>query len=236
MIELKDFSIGFKDRPLLKDVSTEFEERHLTALIGRNGTGKSTLLKALCGLNDNYSGEILINNKNIRKINKVELASLVAYVNTQRPRISNLKCRDMVALGRTPHTMWHGNLSRRDYEITDEALEMVGMAAYSQRQFNSLSDGEAQKIMIARAISQTTPIILLDEPTSFLDMPSRFELGALLKTLTEKEGKTIIFSTHELDIALKYSDAIALVDSNTIITLPTKDIDPSKHLSTFFPA
>ena len=233
MIELKDFSIGFGERRLLSHVNTIFPQAKLTALIGRNGTGKSTLMKALCGLNANYSGEILIDGENLRKIPRNKLASKIAYVNTQRPRMANLKCKHVVELGRSPYTGWHGKLSEKDKELVRSSIERVGMTEYSERYFNSLSDGESQKIMIARAIAQDTDIILLDEPTSFLDLPTRYELVSLLKKLTEDQGKCIIFSTHELDIALKMSDYIALVDSPELINLPVEEmkeyIKTNKH-------
>lgn len=234
MIQLKNFSIGYKKNILLKNVETIFPKGELTALIGRNGSGKSTLLKAICGLNNTYSGEIIIDKENIRDISKNRLASLVSYVNTRRPRVSNMKCKEMVALGRTPHTLWHGSLSSKDYEIINMAIEKTGMSNYIDRLFDSLSDGEAQKIMIARAIAQQTPIIILDEPTSFLDIPSRYELITLLKNLA-KEEKTIIYSTHELDLALKFSDDIALIDSPRLITLPASEIIDSPLLNSLIP-
>ena len=234
MIKLKDFSIGFKNRGLLKNVSADFKKAELTALIGRNGTGKSTLMKALCGLNPEYEGEIIIEGENLKKISGNKLSQLIAYVNTQRPRIANLKCIDVVSLGRTPYTRWHGSLSKEDYNIVDEALELVGMQEYTTRYFNSLSDGESQKIMIARAIAQSTPIILLDEPTSFLDLPNRYELATLLKRLT-KNGKTIIYSTHELEIALKFSDNIALIEEQALINKATQDMIDSQYLLKAFP-
>ena len=221
MILLKDFSIGFRERKLLENVSTSFYDAKLTALIGRNGSGKSTLMKAICGLNDKYSGEIFIDNENIKNISRQKFPSLISYVNTQRPRMANLRCRDVVELGRSPYTNWHGKLSAKDNDIIEEAISLVGMSDYKNRYYNTLSDGESQKIMIARAITQDTPIILLDEPTSFLDLPSRYELVELLKRLTEDKGKTIIFSTHELNIALKYSNYISLFDTPSLVTLPT---------------
>lgn len=220
MIQLKNFSIGFENRILLKNISTIFPSSQLSAIIGRNGAGKSTLLKAICGVNDKYKGEIFINNENIKDIPRNKMATLIAYVNTNRPRIANLKCIDVVSLGRSPYTSWHGLLSFQDKKIIDEAIEMTGMKEYENRYFNSLSDGECQKIMIARAIAQQTPIIILDEPTSFLDLPTRYELAKMLKNLSEN-GKTIIFSTHELDIALKFADNIVLFDSPSLINLPT---------------
>ncbi|MCH5238255.1 MAG: ABC transporter ATP-binding protein [Muribaculaceae bacterium] len=224
MIQLKDFSIGFHERILLDKVSTDFLSAGLTALIGRNGSGKSTLLKAICGLNDNYSGEILIEGENLRKISKQKLAHTIAYVNTQRPRMANLKCFDVVALGRSPYTGWNGRLSAQDREIVGKALETVKMTDYQSSYFSSLSDGESQKVMIARALAQDTPCIVLDEPTSFLDLPARYELVSLLKELVETQSKTILYSTHELNIALKLCDEIALIDSPTLINLPASQM------------
>ena len=224
MIQLKDFTIGFENRRLLDNVSTSFRKSKLTALIGRNGTGKSTLLKAICGLNDDYKGEILIDGENIRKIPRNRFATLLAYVNTQRPRMSNLRCKEVVALGRSPYTGWNGKLSEEDFKIVDKAIDLVGMKGYENRYFNSLSDGESQKIMIARAIAQDTKIIILDEPTSFLDLPMRHELVEILKELTIEEKKTILFSTHELDVAIRLCDYIGLIDAGKIYNLPVKEM------------
>lgn len=179
----------------------------LTALIGRNGSGKSTLLRSIAGLHKNYSGSILLFGKDIRDLSPAQLSKTVAFVNTRRPNLPSIKCYDLVALGRSPHTGWNGKLSPNDHQIVKEALEAVGMSGFASRRFNTLSDGESQKIMIARAIAQDTPVILLDEPTSFLDIPNRHEVVSLLRALTDK-GRTIIFSTHELDIAKKYAHNI----------------------------
>lgn len=217
MIQLKDLSLGFKEKKLLDDISIVFETGHLTALIGRNGCGKSTLMKAICGLNNDYNGKIIIEGDNIRKISRHKLARLLSYVNTRRPSMSNLKCRDVVALGRSPHTGWHGSLSSQDNMIIDSALEIVRMHDYATRYINTLSDGECQKIMIARAIAQDTPVILLDEPTSFLDLPTRHEIVGLLQKLAHEKDKTIIFSTHEIELALQKSDDIAIMIDATLI-------------------
>lgn len=234
MIELKHLLIGFGNHLLLDDVSTIFASNSLTALIGRNGSGKSTLLKTISGLNNKYLGEIFIQKHNLKSLSNSEKAKIIAYVNTARPRISNLRCRDVVALGRSPHTRWDGKLSKKDNEIVEEAINMVGMETYCDRYFHSLSDGECQKIMIARAISQSTEIILLDEPSSFLDLPTRYELAEMLKKLAHKNGKTIVFSTHEIDIALKFSDNIALFDSPNLINLPAEEMDRQKHVDRLF--
>lgn len=211
MIRLKEFTIGFEKRVLLKDVNISLKRGVLISLIGRNGAGKSTFLRALAGLNPNFSGEILIEGENIKKISKPALASLISFVNTNRPRISNLKCRDIIALGRSPYTDWIGRLKEEDHKAITEALESVNMADFAEKYLDQLSDGESQRIMIARALAQDTPIIILDEPTSFLDLPNRYEIVALLRKIAHEKNKLILFSTHELDIALDMSDRIALI-------------------------
>lgn len=234
MISLTDFSIGFGNKVLLDKISTDFRSGTLTALIGRNGAGKSTLLRAICGLNTDYSGEIFIEGKNLRDLSSSSLSRLLAFVHTKRPHISNMKCRDIVGLGRTPYTNWIGQLSETDNHLIDEALSYVGMQSFSNRKMDSLSDGEAQRIMVARAIAQDTPVIVLDEPTSFLDLPTRFELGELLKGLAHQKNKTILFSTHELDIALEMSDYIALINDGNLYNLPVDEMKKSGHLQKLF--
>lgn len=234
MIRLKDFTIGYGKKILLKEINTLFPDSSLTALIGRNGTGKSTLLRAIAGLNPKYYGEILINDRNLKSLSQKELASVLSFVNTQRPRISNLTCNDIISLGRSPFTGWTGRLSEKDSLMIEEALENVGMKSYRNRQINSLSDGEFQRVMIARAIAQDTPVIILDEPTSFLDLPTRFEVVGLLKRLSSEKGKTVIFSTHELDIAVEMADYIALIDDQNLLNLPVKEMISQGHIRRLF--
>lgn len=234
MIELRDFSIGYGQRRLLEDVSVTIPSRNLTALIGRNGTGKSTLLRAVAGLNRNYSGHIDIDGKDIRSVVPDEIARMMALVTTERVRVSGLKCEDVVAIGRAPYTNWMGRLQEQDREIVAESLKAVGMEAYARRTMDRMSDGECQRVMIARALAQDTPVMLLDEPTSFLDLPNRYELCTLLAKLAHEQGKCILFSTHELDIALALSDSIALIDPPRLHCLPTEEMRRSGHIERLF--
>ena len=201
MISISNLNLGFRARTLLAEVSTDFPQRCLTALIGRNGTGKSTLLRALAGLNNRYTGDILIDGSQLRDLGRPEMARRLAFVNTERTRIPNLRCRDVVAMGRAPYTNWIGRLSENDALAVDDALRAINMQDYADRTMDRMSDGECQRIMIARALAQDTPNILLDEPTSFLDLPNRYRLVELLGELAHSRNKCIIFSTHELDIA-----------------------------------
>ncbi len=235
MIQLQNISLGYNAQHLLLDnVSTTFTSGTTTALIGRNGTGKSTLLRAIIGSEPLKHGTILINGIDIQQITPQQLAQQVAFVTTERIRISNLACRDVVALGRAPYTNWIGRMQAEDEAIVMQSLEKVGMASYALRTMDKMSDGECQRVMIARALAQQTPIILLDEPTSFLDMPNRYELCHLLADLAHQDNKCIMFSTHELDIAQSLCDTIALIDSPTMHHLPTQEMIHSGHIEKLF--
>lgn len=233
MIELQDFSIGYGSRRLLDDINVSFG-CELTALIGRNGTGKSTLLKAIAGLNPRYSGRILVDGRDIRALSPRQMAREVAFVSTQRVRISNLRCADLVALGRAPYTNWIGRMQPLDRDIVFRALEAVGMRDFADRKIDTMSDGECQRVMIARALAQATPLIILDEPTSFLDLPNRYELCGLLRRLAHDEQKCILFSTHELDIALGLADNIALIDPPRLISQSPDQLRDSDMLQRLF--
>ena len=219
---------------LLEGVGATFGNGRLTALIGRNGAGKSTLLRALAGLNRSYGGEILLDGTDLRRLGAPRLAKAVAVVTTQRTRIPNLSCRQVVAIGRAPYTDWLGRLGDRDRRIVDAALDQVGMADYASRTMDKMSDGECQRIMIARALAQDTPTILLDEPTSFLDLPNRYQLAELLQHLAHEQGKCVLFSTHELDVAMRLCDDIALIDDGRLYHLPVAEMAASGHLSRLF--
>ena len=217
MIELRNIALGYDSQHLLLDnVSTTFTCGTTTALIGRNGTGKSTLLRAIVGSEPLKHGAVLINGIDTQQITPQQLAQQVAFVTTERIRIANLSCRDVVALGRAPYTNWIGRMQPEDETIVMQSLEKVGMASYAFRTMDKMSDGECQRVMIARALAQQTPIILLDEPTAFLDIPTRFEICRLLADLAHNQGKTIIFSTHDIDAALTVCDSVAIMDNASI--------------------
>lgn len=235
MIHIQNISLGYDAKHLLLDnVSTTFTCGTTTALIGRNGTGKSTLLRAIIGSEPLKCGSILINGTDIQHIAPHQLAQQVAFVSTERIRVANLSCRDVVALGRAPYTNWIGRMQPEDESVVMQSLEKVGMASYAFRTMDKMSDGECQRVMIARALAQQTPVILLDEPTSFLDMPNRYDLCRLLADLAHKDDKCIIFSTHELDIARSLCDTIALIDSPTMHHLPTLEMIHSGHIEKLF--
>lgn len=234
MIRFENLTLGYGSRTLIDSLTGEIRRGHLTALVGRNGTGKSTLLRAIAQLGDIASGEIFIDGKELSRISPSEMASMVALVTTDKVRIANLRCRDVVALGRAPYTNWIGRMQEQDNEIVEQSLAAVGMSDYADKTMDRMSDGECQRIMIARALAQQTPIILLDEPTAFLDMPNRYELCTLLRGLAHRENKSILFSTHELDIALELCDSIALIAPPQMHILPTEEMIRSGHIERLF--
>ena len=216
MIRLENISLSYGSRTILRDVSLHLRAGEFCALIGRNGAGKSTLLRALTS-----NAETIIKGTPLGQLAPEKMAQSVAIVTTERIRIENLLVEDLVAMGRAPYTNWVGHLQDIDREIVSKAIAAVGMSDFAKRDSSSLSDGELQRAMIARAIAQQTPIILLDEPTAFLDIPTRFEVCRLLAELAHKEGKTILFSTHDVDAALPVCDSFAIIDNGTLRKLPT---------------
>ena len=234
MIRFQSLSLGYGSRILIDSLSATVKRGELTALVGRNGTGKSTLLRAITGLGERKGGDILLGDKSIDSLSTAELATMVAFVTTDKVRIANLRCRDVVALGRAPYTNWIGRMQEQDEEIVMRSMELVGMSDYADKTMDRMSDGECQRIMIARALAQQTPIILLDEPTAFLDMPNRYELCTLLQRLAHEEQKCILCSTHELDIALALCDSIALISPPQLHLLPTEEMVKSGYIEKLF--
>lgn len=211
-IELHDVTLGYGERVLMADASVGFGWGELTALIGRNGTGKSTLLRTIAALAKPQKGHITIGGVDASELTMREVASRIAFVSTEDVRVQNLHVWDVVSLGRAPYTNWVGRLTEEDKTKVRESLRLVGMEHFAESSMDSLSDGERQRVMIARALAQDTPIILLDEPTAFLDLPNKYEICLLLKELAHKEGKCILFSTHDLSIAIELCDTIAVIE------------------------
>lgn len=218
MIVLDHISLGYDRRPLLEQVDVAFARGELTGLVGRNGTGKSTLLRAIAGLHKPLAGRILIDGRPLRRLD----ARLIAFVSTEKVSVDNLRVADVVGLGRAPYTDWLGTLTDDDRGYVDRALHLVGMQAFADQPLQRLSDGERQRVMIARALAQQTPIILLDEPTAFLDLPNKYEICLLLRTLAHDQGRTILFSTHDLGLALEFCDTLAILQQGTLRCEPAR--------------
>lgn len=232
-ILLNDITLRYGQRILLEGVSTTFPQASLTALIGRNGTGKSTLLRAIAGLGP-ASGTVKLCGRPLAGLPARERATTLSFVTTDKVRIANLACEDVVALGRAPYTDWIGHLQEEDRAVVERSLRLVGMESFARKTMDRMSDGECQRVMIARALAQDTPIILLDEPTAFLDLPNRYALALLLRKLAHEERKCILFSTHDLDIALSLCDTIALLDTPQLHHLPAEEMVRSGLIERLF--
>lgn len=234
MIKLNDITLSFGSRKLIEHASAHFECGRMTALLGRNGTGKSTLLRAIASLGEVQGGAIEIGGRELHDLSNADLARMVAFVNTERVSVEAMTAYDLVAVGRSPYTDWSGRLRSSDHEVIERSIRIAGVEHLADRYVDTLSDGECQRVMIAKALAQDTPAILLDEPTSYLDMPNRYELCTLLGRLAHDEGKCVLFSTHELDIALTLSDNIALVDTPQLLYMPTCEMIASGSIERLF--
>lgn len=214
VLKIKSLSTGYNTHVVGSDINVALNVGDMVALVGPNGAGKSTLFKTLCGHIKPISGSIAINGSNIAEISPKERAKLMSVVLTERIDDMFMSVHDVVASGRFPYIGMFGKLGKTDENIIQDSLDIIGIKSLSDRLFNTLSDGERQKVMIAKAISQNTPIILLDEPTAFLDYPSKIELFSILKKLCVEQNKTIVFSSHDLELLLRYTDYLWVMASN----------------------
>lgn len=215
-MELNNLTVGYltsRSRiSIQKNITATLEPGQFTCMLGPNGAGKSTLLRTLAGFIPSLDGNIIINGRHMSSYSQSELAKLVAVVLTSRPSVSSMTVEQLVALGRSPYTGFWGRLTDVDRKSVEAALESTGTVALRERLVDTLSDGEMQKVMVAKALAQETHVILLDEPTAFLDFSSKAEVMRLLRTLAHEKNKTIFLSTHDINMALALSDCLWLVD------------------------
>lgn len=216
-------------------INLELYAGKLVCLLGANGAGKSTLIKTLSGIQVPLSGQVFIEDKLISKLSPQELATKLSLVLTETVRSWNLDVYSLISLGRFPYTGWLGNLSDEDLAIINFAIEAVNLLDFINRKVDELSDGEKQRVMLARALVQDTGLIILDEPTAHLDIPNRISLMGLLHTLSREQHKAILISTHELDLALQIADEIWLFDGNgNLITGTPEELVMNDHFSSVF--
>lgn len=216
MISLENIAIGYqKDQALLGEINLSAGTGEMIALVGRNGSGKSTLLKSILGLIPFLDGSCLLSGFSLDQLDYKKRALTVSYVSSQLSGAPSMSVRELVSLGRIPHTTWMGKLAREDWDLVDHILEELGMLSYMDRSLDQLSDGERQRVMIARALVQDTPNIILDEPAAYLDIPNKYELIHLLSLFRDR-GKTIIYSTHDLETSLMYADKFWVIDGEKI--------------------
>lgn len=215
-----NLSIGYKTKNnntvIAQNLNLNFNEGKLIALIGANGIGKSTLLKTLTGIQKPLAGKVTINGADIHKMNPALLALNLSVVLTEKLPPSNLTVFELVALGRQPYTNWIGKLSPTDIAKVNEAMELSQITHLANKKHYEISDGQLQKVLVARALAQDSPIIILDEPTTHLDLLHKVALFKLLKKLTQETNKCILFSTHDIDMAIQLSDEMILMTPEKI--------------------
>lgn len=214
-LSTRQLTVGYKHGrssvPVLADINVTLRPGELTCLIGPNGAGKSTLMRTLAGMQPALAGHVYLGEEDLHRIPAHRLAKELAVVLTERVEVGNLSSYALTALGRHPYTDWRGQLSTHDEVVVREALLAVGAAPLAARPVNELSDGERQKVMIARALAQEPRILLLDEPTAFLDLPRRVEILQLLHKLARERDCAILLSTHDLELALRLADRLWLM-------------------------
>ena len=204
----RKMSVGYDGKPLIKEMEIGLPKGEILSLIGPNGAGKSTVLKSVAGQLELLGGTVYLGGAELAEMKRSELARKMSVVFTERLRAERKTCRDVVATGRYPYTGWFGVLSEEDERIVDEAIEAVHIGDISDRDFNRVSDGQKQRVMLARAICQEPEIVVLDEPTSFLDLKHKLEFLSVLQEMREKKGLTVVMSLHELELAKIISDKI----------------------------
>ncbi|MBN1159359.1 MAG: ABC transporter ATP-binding protein [Bacteroidales bacterium] len=239
IIDLKELMIGYRTQHTRTSfaygpINLSIRSGDMIALIGRNGIGKSSLLRTIAQLQNPLGGNVRLFGKESDRYGRRELAQIISFVSTEIVSIQNLKVYDLISLGRAPYTNWLGKLMDHDHSGIQSALDKVKIPHLGAKFMHQLSDGERQKVMIARALAQDTPVIILDEPTAFLDLPSRYEVLRLLNELSIREGKTILFSTHDLDIAIHEADIIWLMISEGITEGAPEDLLFKKQFHKLF--
>ena len=229
-IQIKDLSIGYKlhngkTKTIASHINATVESGMLTCLIGRNGTGKSTLLRTMTGFIPPLEGQVIVEGRDLSMLSATERARIISIVLTERPETDNITVNELVGMGRLPYTNFWGTLQEEDRQIVDDAMQMIGIYELRNRKIGTLSDGEKQKAMIGKAIAQQTPVIILDEPTAFLDYPSKQETMLLLHQLAQELNKTIFLSTHDLNIAYQVADKIWCMGNDDGLRIGDEEID-----------
>ncbi len=228
-MNISSLSIGYDNNPILENINLVSNNGQMIGVFGRNGQGKSTLLKTIAGLLPPIKGQFNYEEIDTLSLSEKERSKLMSLVSTTQTDVGGITVKDFIAFGRFPYTNWLGINKEKDYQEINNAITLCKLEHLSHRNYDELSDGEKQKVNIARAIAQNTPIIILDEPTVHLDLINKVEVFKLLKELVNSLGKTVIISTHQIEYALQICDEIWLINNNKIEPLtPTQIIDNDK--------
>ncbi len=233
MFELKHLTTGYGNRIVTPDINATLVPGELTSLLGPNGVGKSTLLRTLSTFLSPIQGEIILQGKVLKNLSASQMSRLIGVVLTERPDVQNMTVRDMVGMGRSPYTGFWGRLTSADEQYVSEAMKLAGIMALERRMFNTLSDGERQKVMIAKVLAQQTPVILLDEPTAFLDFPSKVEMMRLLRRLAHEMKIIIFLSTHDVELALQLSDRLWIMHPGEVVIGKPAELSENGELTRF---
>lgn len=225
--------VGYGKKAILSDINQTLQAGQMVCLLGANGAGKSTILRTLAGFLPPLSGKVLIDGRDLTSLSISERSKAVSVVLTERVEVPYMKVRDLVGMGRSPYTGFFGKLTKEDKIIVSEAIEMVGIGNLAERTIDTLSDGERQKAFMAKALAQQTPIILLDEPTAFLDFHAKLGTLRLMLRLAHETDKTIFLSTHDVEMALRLSDLLWIVQDGEIQTGTTASLTESGVLRQF---
>ena len=221
ILQASKISIGYTSKKVQQSIASNIdlslEKGKLIALIGANGIGKSTLLRTITGIQKPISGTVYLNEKDIHKLDSLTLAQNLSIVLTEKLPPSNLTVWELIALGRQPYTNWIGTLTDNDIKKVNEAIELTQIGHLTSKKHYEISDGQLQIVLIARALAQDTPLIILDEPTTHLDLLHKVVLFKLLKKLTQETGKCILFSTHDIDMAIQLSDEMIIMTPETVV-------------------
>lgn len=221
ILQASKISIGYTSKKaehiIASAIDLSLKKGKLIALIGANGIGKSTLLRTITGIQKPISGTVSLNDRNIQELDSLTLAQNLSVVLTEKLPPSNLTVWELIALGRQPYTNWIGKLTAKDIEKINEAIELTQIGHLTQKRHYEISDGQLQIVLIARALAQDTPLIVLDEPTTHLDLLHKVVLFKLLKKLTQETGKCILFSTHDIDMAIQLSDEMIIMTPESVV-------------------
>lgn len=234
MITLTQLSTGYDQKVVARNINARLPKGKLVSLLGRNGVGKSTLLRTLAGFQPALGGQVTIDGRDTRQLSRTAMSRLVSIVLTERIDVAGMNVTDLVALGRCPHTGFWGNLTPADQEAVEQAIHTVGITPLAHRPIHTLSDGERQKALIAKALAQDTPIILLDEPTAFLDFQSKVELMHILASLAHEMQKTVFLSTHDVELAIQSSDLLWLLSGDGLETGTPAELSQGGNIARFF--
>ena len=234
-LETEKLSVGYDGKPLIRDVCLQVQRGKIVTLIGPNGSGKSTILKTIVGQLSKVSGTVLLEGAPMERCGQKEIAKRMAILMTERIHPELMTCYDVVSTGRYPYTGALGLLGKEDMRIVEESLELVHGRDMADRPFDAISDGQRQRILLARALCQTPEIIVLDEPTSYLDIRYKLELLTILKTMVREKNLAVLMSLHELDLAQRVSDTVVCVSGDRIDRMgPPEEIFSNDYIARLY--